>query len=63
MTKAARFTRADIERAACGAKAAGFSHVRIAIDPAGYMVIDMANESAPIVPERRNPLDRLLEGQ
>lgn len=35
----ARFTKADIKRAAGGMKAAGFENVRVEIDPNGKIVI------------------------
>lgn len=35
----ARFTKADVKRAASGMKAAGFNHIRVEIDPNGKIVI------------------------
>lgn len=39
MGKAARFTQADIKRAASGMAAAGFRNVRVEIDPNGKITI------------------------
>lgn len=58
MTAPARFTQSDITRAMKAARSVGFSHVRIAIDVMGNMVVD-ASDSTPAL-ERRNPLDRIL---
>lgn len=58
MTAPARFTQSDITRAMKAARSVGFSHVRIAIDVMGNMVVD-ASDTTPAL-ERRNPLDRIL---
>ena len=58
MSAPARFSQADVTRAMKGAKAAGFTRVRVGIDPLGNLVIDASDDAAPI--DRRNPLDRLL---
>ncbi|MBR2268745.1 hypothetical protein N6H05_14940 [Sphingobium sp. WTD-1] len=39
MGKVARFTKADIKRAASGMAAAGFRNMRVEIDPNGKIVI------------------------
>lgn len=61
MNAPARFTEADIRRAFRGALKAGFKHVRVGIDPRGNLVVDASMEPAEVSPDRRNPLDRLLE--
>lgn len=55
----ARFKQDDIKRVMAGAKAAGFSRVRLGIDPLGNIVVEASNEPGD-APERVNPLDRLL---
>lgn len=40
----ARFTEADVTRAAKGVRKAGFTRVRISIDPLGNIVIDAGME-------------------
>lgn len=60
MTAPVRFKQSDITRAMRGAKAAGYGRVRVGIDVAGNIVIDAANDQAPLSDERANPLDRLL---
>lgn len=55
----ARFKQDDIKRVMAGAKAAGFSRVRLGIDPLGNIVVEASNDPGD-VPERVNPLDRLL---
>lgn len=59
MTAPARFTQSDIARAMKAARSVGFSHVRIAIDVMGNMVVDASDTNALV--ERRNPLDRLID--
>ncbi len=44
MGNPARFTEHDVKRAMKGAKAAGFTRVRLHIDPLGNIVIDAGNE-------------------
>jgi hypothetical protein len=61
VTKAARFSQADIARAMKAAKSAGFPRVRVGIDPYGNIVID-ASDGPTVVESRPNPLDRLLPG-
>lgn len=39
MGVSARFTKADVKRAAGGMKAAGFNNIRVEIDPNGKIVI------------------------
>lgn len=63
MTAPARFLQADITRAMKGAKEAGFSRVRIEIDPLGNMVIDASDEPMPNTLRPPNPLDRLLRSE
>lgn len=58
----ARFTEQDVKRAMKGAKAAGFTRVRLHIDPLGNIVIDAGNE--PMKDESHvNPLDIKLFGR
>lgn len=58
MTAAARFKESDVTRALKGARKAGFTHVRVALDPFGNIVVDASQE--PNIATRNNPLDRLL---
>ncbi|KQM64679.1 MULTISPECIES: hypothetical protein [unclassified Sphingomonas] len=44
MGNPARFTEQDVKRAMKGAKAAGFTRVRLHIDPLGNIVIDAGTE-------------------
>lgn len=58
----AHFTEHDVKRAMKGAKAAGFTRVRLHIDPLGNIVIDAGME--PMEDESRvNPLDILIFGE
>lgn len=59
MTAPARFRQEDIKRVMAGAKAAGFSRVRVGIDPQGNIVVDASNDPGE-APVSANPLDRLL---
>ncbi|AOH83650.1 hypothetical protein AWL63_06340 [Sphingomonas panacis] len=59
MTAPARFKQQDITRALRGARAAGFTRVRVGIDVTGNMVIDAADDSVEL-PAPANPLDRIL---
>lgn len=59
MTAPARFKQDDIKRAFAGAKAAGFSRVRIGIDAHGNIVVEASNDPGD-APVSVNPLDRLL---
>lgn len=62
MTAPARFKQDDIKRVMAGAKAAGFSRVRVGIDPEGNIVVEASNDpGSPL--DRPNPLDRLLPGR
>lgn len=63
MTAVARFTQTDVTRAMKGARAAGFTRVRVGIDVTGNIVVDASDDPAPVGDGRRNPLDRLLEGR
>jgi hypothetical protein len=58
VTARARFSQADVTRAFRAAKTAGFSHVRVGIDVQGNIVVDASDVT--VIPDRRNPLDRLL---
>ena len=59
MTAPARFKQEDIKRVMAGARAAGFSRVRVGIDVSGNIVVEASND--PGDPDQRaNPLDRLL---
>lgn len=61
MGASARFTEADVTRAAKGVRKAGFTRVRISIDPLGHIVMDCGNE--PMEDRsRKNPLDELMFG-
>lgn len=59
MTAPARFKEIDLTRAMRAAKACGYAHVRVTVEPAGNMVID-AFEAAPndVTVSRPSPLDR-----
>lgn len=59
MTAPARFKEADIKRVMAGARAAGFTRVRVGIDPNGNIVVEASNDPGEIA-DRANPLDRLL---
>lgn len=59
MTAPARFKQDDIRKVMAGAKAAGFSRVRVGIDPQGNIVVEASNDPGEAF-ERPNPLDRLL---
>lgn len=62
MGSPSRFTEHDVKRAMKGAKAAGFTRVRIHIDPLGNIVIDAGME--PMEDRSRvNPLDILMFGE
>lgn len=63
MTAPATFRQSDITRAMKGARAAGFRRVQVHVDRAGNIVVDASDDPAPLQEERRNPLDRLLEGR
>lgn len=63
MTAPARFKQSEVTRILRGAKAAGFERVRMGIDAAGNIVIDVANDPGEPGPVRINPLDRLLGRQ
>ncbi|WP_010544277.1 hypothetical protein [Sphingomonas elodea] len=60
MSRPARFTQSDVARALKGAKAAGYTHVRIRIDVAGNIEIMASDCPAASERDRQNPLDRLL---
>lgn len=56
-----RFTEKDVTRAMKGAKAAGFTRVRLHIDPLGNIVIDASME--PMEDRSQvNPLDIMIFG-
>lgn len=59
MTAAARFTQSDVKRAMAGAKAAGFTRVRVMIDPLGNITADASNDAMPA--STQNPWDSLLK--
>lgn len=59
MTAPARFKQEDIKRVMAGARAAGFTRVRVGIDPNGNIVVEASNDPGE-APDRANPLDRLL---
>lgn len=62
MGSPSRFTEHDVKRAMKGAKAAGFTRVRIHIDTLGNIVIDAGME--PMEDRGRvNPLDILMFGE
>lgn len=58
MTAPARIKQQDMTRIMKGARKAGFSRVRVAIDLRGNIVIEASDEVDE--PVRINPLDRLL---
>lgn len=60
MSAVARFKEVDVIRVMRGARKAGFSRVRVSIDPLGNIVADASDEPAELEPVRSNPLDRLL---
>lgn len=61
MGAVARFTERDVTRAMAGASRAGFTRVRVHIDPLGNIVIDGGKE--PMEDRsRENPLDRKIFG-
>ncbi|KQM98748.1 hypothetical protein [Sphingomonas sp. Leaf25] len=58
----ARFTEGEVTRAAKGVRKAGFTRIRISIDPLGNIVIDAGME--PMEDRSRvNPLDILVFGE
>jgi hypothetical protein len=59
MTSPARFRQEDIKRVMAGAKAAGFSRVKVGIDPLGSIVVEASNDPG-VEPDRVNPLDSPL---
>lgn len=59
MTAPARIKEADLTRVLKAAKKAQYSRVRVEIDVAGNLVVDLS-EDAPLPPVRANPLDRIL---
>jgi hypothetical protein len=59
VTAPVRFRQDDIKRVMAGAKAAGFTRVRVGIDPDGNIVVEASNDPGE-APDRVNPLDRLL---
>lgn len=64
MTAVARIRQADVTRLMKAARAAGYDRVRVGLDEHGNPVVDASNAPLPELPaERRNPLDRLLEGR
>jgi hypothetical protein len=60
MTAPARFTKADTTRLLKSAKEAGFTRIRLEIDPYGHIILDAGNDDAP-APKAANPLDRILK--
>lgn len=61
MTAPARIRQTDVTRIFKGAKNAGFTRVRVAIDVHGNLIVEASDE--PDAPIRANPLDRLLSRQ
>lgn len=59
MSRRARFTQADVKRALNAARSAGFSQVRLEIDPMGNIALEASDTDIAPMP-RINPLDRLL---
>lgn len=60
MTAPARFRQEDIKRVLAGARAAGFSRVRVEIDRNGNIVVDASeNDNAPHN-AKTNPWDSVL---
>lgn len=59
VTAPARFKQEDIKRVMAGAKAAGFTRVRLGIDPNGNIMVEASNDPGD-APERVNPMDRFL---
>lgn len=58
MTRAAAFKQADLTRALRAATAAGLKVASYKIDPAGEVVVILADAAAN---PQKNPLDRLLQ--
>ena len=59
MTAPARFKEIDVVRAMKGARKAGFTNVRVTIEPNGKIIMDAGDEVDSIT-TRANPLDRVL---
>lgn len=60
MTAPALIKEADLARILKAARKAEYPRVRVTIDPAGNIVVDVSDE-APLPAIRANPLDRLLD--
>lgn len=58
MTAQARFTQADLKRAAAGVKAAGLPIARVEVDRDGRIVVIVGEPDAE---QGRNPLDRMFD--
>jgi len=63
VTAPALIKQDDVTRIMKGARAAGFTRVRLSIDPDGNIVVDASDDPAPAFQDRKNPLDRLLPGR
>lgn len=59
MTAIARIKLSEATRMFRAAKTAGWTRVRVTVDPAGNIVADASNESPADAPPT-NPLDRVL---
>lgn len=60
MTAPARFRQEDVTRIMRGAKKAGFSRVRLAVDPQGNILVDASDDQEENPAFKVNPLDRIL---
>lgn len=60
MSAPARFKQEDIKRAMAGARAAGFSRVRVEIDRNGNIVVDAVENDNTPSPAATNPWDSVL---
>ena len=59
MTAPARFTQADLKRAAAGVRAAGLQVSRVEVDRDGKIVVVVAESESGA--SRSNPLDRIFD--
>lgn len=60
MTAPALIKQEDVTRVMKGARNAGFTRVRLTIDPQGTIVVDASDDPEPVELAPANPLDRIL---
>jgi hypothetical protein len=60
VTAPARFRQEDVTRIMRGARKAGFTRVRLAVDPLGNILVDASDEAEESSAFKANPLDRIL---